>query len=455
MEFNFVTNEDNFNFNDFKNDISLIEKSEVVIWELHNNEKIIDLYNENKNRNNKINELVLIYKNSNKRFELIEKEIIEKYPEIESVNFKNHFNKINILMDELLRVVNFQKEKLMITDNLIDKNIRTEILNGNKKFEYESQFTSTVKEIFNVINNEELIVNNDDENKEIKIEVNDDNKNEILNNNDKEKISDEEKEKNLINEIDKLDANIKVEKNEINKEEVENKEKIVESLEVIKPIEENNLSEVSNKELDNFQIKDEIKTEPTSEELTNIIKEYFSYNDSPELNDEEKEKILKSAMNSNSALKYARIIWKLKKEGKLNEVEEIAQKIYGNVLTDLHNYEIGIEPYSLSQSWAIWDVIKQIYYLEHPSETDRKRYTLANPVYDEEKQIEIQDRHIGLEIYSKMTTGKLDKFLNKIQDPIYRKRMVEFMIKKPNQNGTLSSDKLAELGKNVRLGFNL
>jgi len=109
----------------------------------------------------------------------------------------------------------------------------------------------------------------------------------------------------------------------------------------------------------------------------------------------------------------------------------------------------------MSQSWAFWDIAKQIYFLNNPSLTDRNKYRLANPLSDEDKQREIEDRHIGWEVYSKLTSGDLDSFLNKFQDPIYRKRMVEFMIEKPNKNGMLSSNKLAELGKNIRLGFSL
>ena len=180
---------------------------------------------------------------------------------------------------------------------------------------------------------------------------------------------------------------------------------------------------------------------------------YFIYDDSTELSEEEKKRIKENIHKSKSALRYAKIIWKLEKEGKKEELEAVAQKIYGDTLTDLYRYEIGISPYSISQSWVFWDIAKQLYYLENPNETDRKKYRLANPLTDEEKQTEILDRHIGWEIFSKMTTGELDKFLNKFQEPIYRKRFVEFMIKKPNSSKTLPSYELTELGKNIRLGF--
>lgn len=481
MEYKFVTNENHFNNNDFKSDLNLIENSETFIWELHKSGKIIDLFDEIKKRNQKIQELFLIYKNSTKRFDKIQEEIVAKYPEIESVNFKSHFEKIIILITNLQKLVEKQAKELNISDNLLNLTNRTKVLNGDKKFDYESEFTTTVKEIINLINNiqntdifntnsdeilkektlEQEIITEEIEEKEDKetsikstisilidtegyinlspliIETRDKNKQDIL-----------EEDVILNNAIEEINNK----KTELLEEPI--KEQILEEEEKLEIIENKEEQKYFTPEFMPAQNEELEKiNEPTSEELMDIIESYFCYNDSPEIETEEKANILKNAMKSKSALKYAKIIWELENENKLEELMNIVNNIYSNTLSDLYNYDIGISKYSSSKSWAIWDIVKQIYYSKYPSMTDKTKYKIANPLNDEDKQNEILDRRIGWEIYSKMTTGEIDKFLIKFKEPIYRKRMVEFMIEKPNKYNTLSSYKLAELGKNVRVGF--
>lgn len=486
MEYNIVTNLNNFNNNDFKSDLIILEKSEILIWDLHKSGRIIDLFDEVKKREKKSKELILIYKNSTKRLDKIQQEIIAKYPEVESVNFKSHFEKIIILLTNLENLLEKQTRELNISENLLYFEKRTHILNGNKKFDYESEFTTTVKEIINLINS---ILINDIENSNINS-----NHNNISNTSD-EKLQEEIiNKKNNIEDMNEVlisnsiltDNNYILEENlkyqdkfsDINKS--EDKQDIIEKDIVQEYIQDNtNLGQIKRlnfeenlKEEKTFQIENKLNTnrpfsqnlinkeeeidkndEPTNEQLIKIIKNYFSYNDSPEIGEEEKENILKNALESKSAFKYAKILFELEKEDKLEQLKEIVNKIYLNTLSDLYNYDIEISAYSSSKSWVIWDIAKQLYYYKYPSMTDKTKYKIANPLIDENKQNEIIDRRIGWEIYSKMSTGELDKFLIKFKEPIYRKRMVEFMIEKPNKYNTLPSYKLAELGKNVRNGF--
>jgi len=505
MEYNFISSEDNFNLNNFKSDMKLIEISEVLIWELHNNDRIIELFSAIKNRYFNIENFISIYNSSNDKFALIEDEIKKQFPEVESVNFKSYYKDISNYLERLYELVNHQKDALNVTDNLINKEIRTKILNGEKQVDYESEFTSIIKNIISIIeknsydniesddkqvdivietqknqtlteeNNDDYNIENEGQVEGIIVEKQDENidydkqsapyniegENENLVNNqnidqDEETFFDEEKnnrvEENINENYDDYDNN--GDENSKAEDLVSDIVKHLEeepTLEEIAPIENVNENIQDNVELKNSEDKE--KEEPSYDELVSIIDKYFIYDDSTELRQEEKEKIKNNAHQSRSALKYAMVLWELEKNGKLGLVESISQKIYGNTLTDLYKYDIGISAYSISQSWAIWDVAKQIYYLNHPAETKRDKYRLADPLIDEDKQIEIQDRHIGYEIYSKMTTGELDEFLAKFQNLIYRKRMVEFMIEKPNDKNTLASYKLAELGKNVRLGF--
>lgn len=496
MDYKFVSKTENFNNNDFKSDLKLIEKSETFIWELHKSNRIIDLFDAIKKRTNNIKKLILIYISSNKRFDKIVDEIVAKFPEVESVNFKSHFEKITILVKNLEELVLTQVKELNVSDNLIDTFRRTSVLNGNKKLDIESEFTTTIKQIINliddnnikvetdvsefesgpIVNNEEIVISNSE--KVIEIVADDviEEKIEVINDTDElcnlvtSSVSITVNADNCTESgiVDSSQFNDFFEDSEVLDELIDTVEEVkkvkLEEVEIIgesELLKQNSDDELSNeKEL--FEIKpdesiiveDKVENlEPSLDELIDIIQKYFCYIDSPEIEEVEKSRILKNAIASKSALRYAKILWDFKKEGKFEEVEVTSQKIYGDTLTDLYNYDIGISPYSLSKSWAIWDVAKQLFYIKNPSQTNKTRYKIANPLVDEEKQIEILDRHIGWEIYSKLTTGELDTFLSRFKNPIYRKRMVEFMIEKPNVTNTLSSYKLAELGKNVRLGF--
>ena len=83
-----------------------------------------------------------------------------------------------------------------------------------------------------------------------------------------------------------------------------------------------------------------------------------------------------------------------------------------------------------------------------------EKYTLENPLESESKKKEIIYRHIGWIVYKEMTSGKLDNLLANIKNSSYAKKIIDYMIDKPNhEGGTLSSYKLADLGKSVILSL--
>jgi hypothetical protein len=107
----------------------------------------------------------------------------------------------------------------------------------------------------------------------------------------------------------------------------------------------------------------------------------------------------------------------------------------------------------MSQTWVMWDIAKQLYYIKNPLEANEK-YSLENPLESESKQKEIIYRHIGWIVYKEMTSGKLDNLLANIKNSSYAKKIIDYMIDKPNhEGGTLSSYKLADLGKSVILSL--
>lgn len=432
---NVNTNQDNFDMNIFKDDLIELEKSEAQIWDFHKREDVINLFKSVKQRSKIGIELYTIYRKNHEHFDAIAEEIVAKYPQIKSVNFHNNHDKIIEYFEKLIVLLNSQFEKLNVTDNLIEYNAREEVLNANKIRAEESEFTTLIKELIRFVKREESI----------KEEVN-----EIENLNNS--VEDEEKSQNQV-----FSESVVEEKIEIrNEPEVEEKEE-----EPLTKVEEESAETTqSMKEIGNTdepKIEEEIKAENQSENeqehITEIIKKYFTYKDSAELNEEEKEIIERNTLKSDSAKKYAKILLELEREKKLSDVEKVSREIFVKTLTELGEYEIDSLPFTYSTSWAMWDVAKQLYYLEHPEESS-KEYNLENPLESEDKQQEIINRHIGWEVFTQMGTQNLDKFLNKIRDPVYGKRVINVMIEKTNnENMRLPSCKLSELGKNIRMAL--
>lgn len=455
--FNKNTNPEDFKLEDFRKDLMELDISEAVIWQNHNINNIILVFKNIKKRTEEINNLFLIYNRINDNFQKIQDEIKERFPEVKQVNFNNNFEIIYPLLEDLTNTCSKQLSTLNISENLISKEKRELILNADKKVEIESRFTSILKNLISVIPISKQTAENLQDKKNIKpisekiekkinlntqaiqenFEVKEEKKPEII-------------QKKVFNVEDKIETPIigyepeennqsNLSENKKNNQDLENQKEIVQE-------EQSNFDKLESEEE-----KDDLIDE--DEEIQKIIKEYLSYQDCPELSDETKRDILKKTLESKSARRYAKILFEEKKKGNFEKIENLSRTLFANTLNDLHKYQIKSLPYSLSVSWVMWDIAKQIYYIKNPLDTDEKRYKISNPLDDEEKQIEIIDRHIGWEVYSQITSGELDTFLNKFQNPVYRKRMVEFMIMKPNENKSLPSDKLAELGKTVRLGF--
>ncbi len=423
MEYNFSVNKSNLDISEIRNRFYDLETKENEILELHENNEILKLFDNIKNRNILLKNIKEEYNNLIINLSKFKEDLKVNFPLIQSVELKEYIFEINNYLIKLESISNLQLEKLNISENLLNFEIRNSILKEIKNNENNSKFIDLLKEILLLFETNKNDFNNNELNSN------------ITNNN-----SIKEKE-----EVSQSNNNFE-----------ENKE-----LEEVVNINKNNMIENIGRTNINYEDKNNsiefnsLNIEPNSDELKEIILKYFIYNDSSDLSDEEKEKIKLKVLNSDKSMKLARVIWNLTQSNKINEFEDIAKKIYSNVLTDLHNFNIGIQPYSLSLSWSYWELAKNIYYSENPNEADRKNYNLLNPLTNIEKQVEIQDRQIGWEVYNKMIQGKLDDFLNNIKNPIFRKRLIEFMIEKPKENGTLPSYKLAELGKNVRLGFNL
>lgn len=470
---NLKTSTNNYNISFLNEDIILIKETESVIWDLHYANNVFELFKNVKARTQFFNELFDLYQKHNENYKKLSEELLSNYPEIFQVVFKNNYHKVLEAFQKLSNLLTNQYVELNISENLLNEKQRETILNGNKIREDQSEFTTL---IFLLLENLKGV------NEETKSILNE--KTDSVNFNQKQENNTEKKVEIEENSFDAV-GNLEVEKvKELNKKSLEEESIEVQNLETKGELVENSVLNQSDnsdfekledlkeknsqiqieeiedvheeikkeEEQENFVLQEEQK-QTEDEKLNELIVKYFAYQDSPEISDEEKKDILNNSIKSNSARRYAQILLDLEEKQELDIYEMLAKKLFTDTLIKLQNYDIEPEKFTLSTSWVMWDIAKQIYYMKNPHKSTNE-YDLADPLYKKEKQQEIIDRHIGWIVYKQMTTGRLDNILNKIKNSVYGKRIIEFMISKPKPGlDSLPSHKLAKLGECVRLGL--
>jgi hypothetical protein len=95
--------------------------------------------------------------------------------------------------------------------------------------------------------------------------------------------------------------------------------------------------------------------------------------------------------------KYAEALAKTANAGNADEIERVSKELRAKFNAQMES--IGQTPgeSGRSESWALWDIGKQLYLFENQSESSGK-YRLANPLTDAQLQEEIVYRMIGWEI---------------------------------------------------------
>ena len=463
-------------------DLREIEKTETTIWQFHNQENLKGLYSNIKERQNKFFELTIFFKTFSREHENVKREIENNYPQISKIHFKNNYHEISHAFEQLQYFLKEQSERLNISEILLEKTKREQILNGNKVNPNESEFTTLMKRIIQTLNSPEYLESIGEtafkhEEKQTIEEKETPVKEEQSPETNQQPIEEIQPETELIEpeEIKTIEEQTpvteekspEIEQEPTNQPENKTEEQELEIIEIEKEMKQNEIQDNFTNELEeirpveeedvtkkSFIVKKEEPEETNeNEDIENTIREYFSYSDAMELTDDEKSQILEKTLKNNSAKKYAKILLKLKNQGLMPRVDNLVREIFAKTITQLTSYSVNPRPYTYSNSWVYWDIAKQIYYLDNPGESN-SNYLLANPLESPEKIQEIIDRHIGWEIYSQMDTGEINGFLNRIRDPIYGKRVIDVMIAKANKKfDHFSSYKMAELGKNVRLGL--
>lgn len=456
------TNHNNFNLNDLKDDITLLDQSESDVWEAHERGDIITLFDLIKERNMFNEDLIQIYINSHSHLEDIKNEIIGRYPLVKTITFNNNFHEISTTLNILLELTTMQFDKLNISENLLKKKNRISILNGEKEIETQSQFTSLTQRLHQYINSiEGLNLEIPESNKNITnvSEIEElDQINEIA-----EELIEEENSKEIENEIPTIEEEI--EKSEIEEEIPQTQLDEVEIEQIIEEVKQ--IDEIAEElvEEENYpEIKEEIEKpksfiiekekEVATEEVEDIITTYFSYQDSPNLTSEEKQEIIKRSIKNQSAIKYAKILLKLQEKDELENYYMLSKSLFTRTFKLLSEFEIEPSQYSQSISWSMWDIAKQLYYLENPKKSNGN-YILADPLEDEDKQEEIINRHIGWILTENIYNGNVDLLLNKIKNSSYTKKIIDYIIVRTNdETRSVSSHELATLGKEVLFAYN-
>ncbi len=452
-----------------RNIIKDIEKTEQLAWKYHKSNEIKELFLLCLKRSITLDEAVTQYEQNTHTSQQVLEEILEKYSQVKEIVFQNNYQRVIITLKELVLITSKQVEILNVTNEIIDFEKREQILNGNKIHAHESEFTTVCKQLLqeihkdDTLDKEEIILNTEIEDERPISEE------EKIIKEQEEVILEDKKEDNIheviqnsVEDIQEYETNkdepvdITIEIDDKKEETLtKNNQTIVnEAEEVTTPdYEEVQLNEIPEKK---YFIDKSLETQGpinnVDKEIKRIIEEHFSYQDSPTISKEEKEEIIIKSVNSNSAKKYAKILLNLEKTEELEIYEMLGRKLFAQTLTLLQEIDIEPLPYSMSQTWVMWDIAKQLYYLEHSLESNNL-YTLENPLESEEKQKEIIYRHLGWIIYKEMTSGKLDNLLANIKNSSYAKKIIDYMIDKPNKGGSLSSYKLADLGKSVVLAL--
>ncbi len=182
--------------------------------------------------------------------------------------------------------------------------------------------------------------------------------------------------------------------------------------------------------------------------------EALSYSDvlrsSDPSNAAERANALKAVIDGEAGKKYTKALQELASQEGMPKLEEVAEKAIEQMKLKLEAVGITTSKYGESKTWALWDIAKQMYYVNNPGEADPD-YTIANPLEDADKMQEIIDRHVGWEIYNQYAAtpvGERDQFVRDHELDI--DEVTDILSRPPKPRIGLSSKDLAALGAQIR-----
>ncbi len=189
--------------------------------------------------------------------------------------------------------------------------------------------------------------------------------------------------------------------------------------------------------------------EPSVLGVEEIITKYLSYQDA-DLSNEDKKSSLKASLALPSAQKYAKVLQRLD-DSSMRQVIELAVSLEKECSKYLAILGVTPSPYAQSRTWAIWDIAKQMYMMDHPEQTDVTRYNIGNPLQDGTIRFDILDRHLGWELENSFWEPN-DSGL---EGDDFQKEIDLIYLRNPHEDGTLPSSDYTALGKAVRQRYRI
>ncbi len=130
------------------------------------------------------------------------------------------------------------------------------------------------------------------------------------------------------------------------------------------------------------------------------------------------------------------------------ELANLESKLRNKLLDILEAIGVEPSPYSLSVSWAFWDIAKQSYLNKNREQSDGTKYHLGDPFVDRQVQADIVHRHLGWELHQNWRGQARATIASHINSKSEKARILE-LLDKPGkaENQTLASNELLELGR--------
>ncbi|MEN9920902.1 MAG: hypothetical protein RL538_795 [Candidatus Parcubacteria bacterium] len=175
--------------------------------------------------------------------------------------------------------------------------------------------------------------------------------------------------------------------------------------------------------------------------------EYLSYQDAV-LPEEQRVQMLEWTKTADNAQRYAGSLENLFKHLDVETVRGLAERLQKTMIDVANSIDVPVSPFGKSITWAMWDIAKQEYFVEHPDESGAG-YEVASPFESEQKCEEIVNRQLGWEAYRAYQQDPSFKNLLDTKGIPNEARVLLSKAAKES-NGTLSSSDLALLGAALR-----
>jgi len=174
----------------------------------------------------------------------------------------------------------------------------------------------------------------------------------------------------------------------------------------------------------------------------------FAYQDA-EIPAQEKKEGLRNVTTLEHISDFAGVLETLTEKIGLKALQEKAETMIQDLKKVLDKVGVNPSPYSISKSWALWDIASNEYFVQNPKKNEGR--TSASVLTNSTKERECVDAQIGREVYDAYIHNRLNvpAFLPKV-DAKNRGDVDRLLKTEPTEDRTLSFKSLIRLGELVR-----